>query len=486
MEKQKSIQKNMIMNIILTVSNFVFPIITYSYVARVLTPTGVGKVIFANSVIQYFLYIAVLGIPAYGLRECAKFRDDRQKLSHLVQELFIISLIATVIAYAALGIAILLVPKLHDYKNILLVMSAYIFLNTIGFEWLYKALEEYSYITIRSLIFKTVSAVLTFVLIKTQEDYLWYGFLLVLINAGGYVFNLFGVHKFITIKKEYQYDFKRHLKPILTLFAASVVITIYGNFDVSMLGFIDTEDQVGLYNSVLQIKNALLSVSTAVTSVLIPRIAYYIMHKDETHIKQLIANSIRVSMDLALPLAGYCLIFAEYIILFICGKDYLEAVDTLRILVVCIVPLIMSNVLGQQILIPTGREKRYSQSVFIGMWINVALNLLMIPFWGAAGAAIGTLITECWNVLWMFGGAKDYKDVILKQIGYHVYVVALIAGSGIGLLVNFFLPENMNIFWKLVFTAGGYMIAYYAVLLACKEPLLVSQLRWLKERIHTG
>ena len=73
---EKSIKKNIIMSTLLTVSNCVFPLLTYSYVARVLGPIGTGKVAFVTSVLQYFGYIATLGIPAYGLRECAKVRND--------------------------------------------------------------------------------------------------------------------------------------------------------------------------------------------------------------------------------------------------------------------------------------------------------------------------------------------------------------------------------------------------------------------------
>ncbi len=60
---QKSIKKNMLMSTILTSANFVFPLITYSYVARVLTPAGTGKVAFVNSILSYFSYLAILVIP---------------------------------------------------------------------------------------------------------------------------------------------------------------------------------------------------------------------------------------------------------------------------------------------------------------------------------------------------------------------------------------------------------------------------------------
>ncbi len=84
--KEKSIKLNFIMNIILTMSSFIFPVITFPYVSRILLPEGTGKVAFATSLISYFSMFAQLGIPTYGIRACAKVRDNRNELSKTVHE----------------------------------------------------------------------------------------------------------------------------------------------------------------------------------------------------------------------------------------------------------------------------------------------------------------------------------------------------------------------------------------------------------------
>lgn len=87
------------MNVVLSMSAFIFPLITFPYVSRVLMPTGTGLVSFANSIIAYFALFAQLGIPTYGIRACAKVRDDKEKLSKVVQELLIINSIISVLVY---------------------------------------------------------------------------------------------------------------------------------------------------------------------------------------------------------------------------------------------------------------------------------------------------------------------------------------------------------------------------------------------------
>ena len=479
--ENKSIKKNMVMSILLTASNFIFPLITYSYVARTLTPTGTGKIAFVNSILTYFSFIAMLGIPTYGLRECAKVRDNNEAFSHTVQELVIINLISTVFAYILLFSAVFFVPKLFEYRAVFAVMSIYIFLNSIGLEWVYKALEEYTYITIRSLIFKCISVVLVFLLIKSPDDYLYYGFLTIFTNSASYICNFINVRKYVSFKKTSQYELKKHLKPIFMLFATSIIITIYSNFDVSMIGFISTEREVGLYNAALKIKSILLSLSTAVTSVMIPRMAYYFRDEKTNQVNSLLEKSMRVSLIIALPFAVYVFVYAEKCLSFLCGNEYLAAGSTLRVLMLCIVPLIITNILGNQILIPSGNEKRYSQSVFIGMWINLVLNLLLIPYLGAFGAAIGTLITECFNVVWMGMGSEKYIKVLLNNIKYYKYFTPLIIGTIISLLL-FKNISALNVFWQLVYTSIVVFGIYYVGLIVQKEPLIEQTLNKIKIR----
>ena len=76
--RQISLKKNFIMNVILTLSSVVFPLISFPYVSRILGTTGTGSVQFATSVVSYFNIIAQLGIPTYGIRVVAKGRDDRE------------------------------------------------------------------------------------------------------------------------------------------------------------------------------------------------------------------------------------------------------------------------------------------------------------------------------------------------------------------------------------------------------------------------
>ena len=80
-EKIHSVKYNFVMNFILTASQFVFPLITFPYISRVLQASGNGKVSLAYSVANYFMILASLRIPTYGVRACASVRNDKEKLT---------------------------------------------------------------------------------------------------------------------------------------------------------------------------------------------------------------------------------------------------------------------------------------------------------------------------------------------------------------------------------------------------------------------
>ena len=159
-KKAVSVKLNIAMNFILTMSNFIFPLITFPYVSRVLLPVGTGKVAFATSIVSYFSMVGMLGIPTYGIRACAKVRDDRDKLSKIVQEIMVINSIAMGLSLFVYIITIILVPRMAQDRVLFMINIATLVFNLIGCEWVYKALEQYSYITESRLVYTVVAIVI--------------------------------------------------------------------------------------------------------------------------------------------------------------------------------------------------------------------------------------------------------------------------------------------------------------------------------------
>ena len=141
--KKKSVKINALMNTILSMSAFIFPLITFPYIADTLGVRMNGKINSISTIVTYFSMFAQLGIPTYGVRICAQNRNNKEELTRITQEILFINLVTAVLAYVILAGTTIFVPELRNDKLLIVIMSSIIVLNAIGVEWLYKALEEY-------------------------------------------------------------------------------------------------------------------------------------------------------------------------------------------------------------------------------------------------------------------------------------------------------------------------------------------------------
>ena len=127
--KMRSVRRNAVLNISITCSNMLFPLLVFPYVSRVLLVDNMGKVSFFTSVASYAVLVASLGISTYGIRAVARVRDDREKLIKTVQELLYINLAVTAAVIILMLGSALLVDKFKAETalmsaNIALVFSA--------------------------------------------------------------------------------------------------------------------------------------------------------------------------------------------------------------------------------------------------------------------------------------------------------------------------------------------------------------------------
>ena len=459
---------NFVMNAILTMSQFLFPLITFPYISRILLPTGTGKVSFATSVVSYFALFAQLGIPTYGIRACAKVRDDRKALERTVQELFLINLIMSILAYIVLFLAIAFVPRMRQEKALFLIVGLTILFNAIGMEWLYKALEQYTYITVRSIIFKLIAVVAMFVLVHEQKDYVIYGGISILAASASNVFNFFHAHKYVSIKPVGSYNFRQHLKPIVIFFAMSCAATIYTNLDTVMLGFMTSDAEVGYYNAAVKIKSILVSVVTSLGVVLLPRASYYVECKLMDKFCRITHVALNFVILISVPLTVYFILFAKEGIFFLSGAEYEASIVPMQIIMPTLLFIGLTNIMGIQTLIPLGKEKVVLYSEIAGAVADLLLNVALIPSMASAGAAIGTVVAEGVVFAVQFWALR--KDVLssYQKVRYGTIVLALALDIASCLGVK---TTALGSFASLLVSAILFFAVYGGVLVLRKEPL---------------
>ncbi|MFS0864568.1 flippase [Fredinandcohnia sp. 179-A 10B2 NHS] len=472
MGEKKSIAKNFLYNTLLRILNIVFPLITFPYVARILSAEGIGKVDFSLSVIHYFIIIAQFGIPTYAIRECAKYRDNKEELTKKVQEILMINIVMVIVSYIFLTIVLVSVDMFHDYKTLLIIMSINILSTSIGIEWFYQSIEEYRLITIRSFFVKLLSLILVFVLIKEESDFNLYGFIITLSLALGHIYNFIHVNKYISLFKRYSnYNFKKHIKPILLLFAMSISVSIYVHLDKVMLGVISGDKYVGLYSSASRIVKIILTLVTSLAVVLLPRMSYYIKMKQEEDIKRLIKKSIDFILMISIPATVGIIILAKPIILIFAGPGYLEAVNTIRIISPILIIIGLSNLIGIQILVSNGKEKITLFATIIGAAINFSLNLILIPKLQHNGAAVATILAETAVTVTLFYFAYTYIKGNINFKNLLSYLIGVLFMSILCIGINHLIP---GLVFSTLLSVISAIIIYISILFLFKNELMVE------------
>lgn len=485
MISRKSIKSNAIINGFRTVINLIFPLITFPYIFRTLSVAGIGKYNFSSSIVSYFMLIAALGIDRYAVREGAKYRDDRKKISEFVSQVFTVNIISTIISYCLLFICLLAIPKLHDYFICILIFSVQILFTTLGTEWLYSIFEEYRYITVMSIVFKLISIVLLFVFVRKPSDYLIYAMVTVFATVGSNILNFVHAKKFCNLRLTFKFDWKKTLIPILVIFATNIAVQIYVNSDITMLGFLKDEYVVGIYSVSTKIYSMVKTVLASILIVTIPRLSLYVGKHMQMEYDELLFKVINAVILFTLPAMVGLFLLSKDVILVISGNNFIRSTSSLQILCIAIMFSILSTIYNQCILIPYKREKYSLYSSIISASINIGLNFILIPLISENGAALTTVVAEFLMMVMNFHNCKDIVGKIFKNNEtVHNIVTVLIGLVTITFICILCQMVFANIWLRMIMSIALSTIGYICVLLLFQNPFARISFQKIKSKIQ--
>lgn len=415
--KRKSLSLNAFLNGLKSILNLLFPLITFPYVSRVLQVKGIGIYNYSNSIVSYFLLIAGLGINTYAIREGAKYRDNKERISTFASEVFSINIFSTLVAYILLFLCLIVFSNLHDYISCILVFSLQIFFTTLGTEWIYSIYEDYAYITIRSIIFQIISLILLFVFVRNQNDYIIYAAITVFSSVGANVLNFFHAKSFVNIHLTWKIPWKRHILPIIIIFASNVAIMIYVNSDITLLGIMKNTYVVGLYSVAAKIYTIVKNLLSSLLIVTVPRLAMLMGKKRWDEYNNVLARLTNTLVIFMFPAMTGLFMLGKTVVLIISGRSFIDATPSLHILCIALVFSLGSWILSDCVLIPAKREKLVLIATIISAILNIILNIIFIPLWNEKAAAFSTVVAEASMMIFNLYFAKDIvKDIFFSRI----------------------------------------------------------------------
>lgn len=477
-----SIKKNILLNGINTVTGIVFPIITFPYAARVLLPEGIGAVNFLNSIISYIVLLTSLGIPMYAVKEVAKFRDNKQQRDCITIEIFILSFLLCLAGYIAVWFLAKFVPQIHRQQALFFVLSLTILFTSIGVNWFYQAIEDFKFITIRAIVIRSLAAASLFVFVKTPSDLIIYGLIVVGSTVGNNLINFIHLRRHINIKliNIGNLNVTRHIKPAITVFILNLIISLYVHLNSIMLGFMAGDDSVGFFTAGTKISHVGITIISSIGTVMLPRCSNLINSGEFDKFKKIINKSLELILLLSFPLMGGLFILATPITLVFCGEDYYPAIPVLLYNIPTIYFISITTMTGIQILFPMEKINIVIYSVIIGAAINLVLNFILIPSYGAIGASISTTIVELIVFLIQIFIGKKYLPFSI----HHLFNLRYLTGTVI-MCISIYITSAYfhNIYLKTSFGITTGFLVYIIYLYFTKDPFLESIIFSIKNKI---
>ena len=476
-----SVKFNAVLNMILSSSSMIFPLITIPYASRILQPSGIGAVSFAQSVASYFSLVALLGVQMYGVRACAQVRDDPKELARVVEELLIILATSTTIVFLVYIASIVLVPRLAEDRLLFMIFGTVLWLASFGAEWFYQAIEQYGYITIRSIAFKFIGLVLMFIFVHQQSDYLIYGGIVVFTGYGANILNMLRLRTLVSFRPLKALNIKRHFKPMSSFLISSISSGMYAQADVVILGFLTSNAVVGVYQLVAKIKSMLCMAINSVVNVMLPRLSYSVKKSPDKYYDLLVQNINFVFM-LAFAGMGAASLCAEPIVVLLGGKQY--RVVTIPLL--CILPALLFaslNTTLSQYLISIGKERKYALVNFIGLVSAVIYCFILIPLLGASGAALACALCEFTALIMRCWFSKDFLKKIQRSIEFWQAPISASIAFCLTFGIRYFISFD-NPFIEIMWIGSIYSIFYILSLFFFHEIFIRSFWKIILSKIY--
>lgn len=483
--KQKTLFKNTIYKSILSLVNIVIPIIIGPYIVRLLDVELYGIYNRVFSEFQIFLAFASFGIYTFGVREISKIRDNKEKISQLFTNLFVIALLSNLLVIA-IYIIYALISSNGITSIIYLIMIIQFIANIFYVEFVNEALENYKFITVKSLIVKIIYFVSLLLLVRNPDDIIIYS---VVISLTVFLNNIIS---FIYAKSKIPFNFskikiKKYLKPLLAVLVITNVDLLYSQLDKVMLGKYVNDVAVTLYYIPYYIVSTLVSIPYAIINVSIPRLSYLLKNEGKEKYQEKLNNSISSLLFIIIPMCFGMFVLANEIIYLYAGEEYLTAIVPLMI--ACIIRIVISleSVMNNLIMYPNDQENRILKISLICGILNLIMNYMLVLFkiFNPSTAMITTGISEIILVVthYIYSRRKLNLTVNIFSKNNIIYLILGISFVPIAYMIRLL---KLNFVITLITIVITCIIFYFTILYIKKDNNLMFVLDKVKKKVGSS
>lgn len=386
-----NLSKNFFYNILLTISGYVFPLLTFPYVTRVLGPEGLGKANFVLGIVDYAVLFSSLGLGTIGIREIAKCSEDKEKLNRTFSQLLTLHLFLTIVISVVYFGAVICVPELRDNFSLYAIGFCKLLFNAFLIEWLFTGLQDFKYITIRTMVTRLIYVALVFLFVRENDDIMAY----VVVTVAQVILNAIINWRYCTKVVTFTFrsdGVRMFFKPVLSLGINLLLLSFYSTFITLYLGFVCSDESIGYFTTSTKIYAIILSILSAFNGALMPYLNSLYGQGKMEELKSTINKSLLLVLYVSLPVTTYCFVMSEDVITLIAGAGYERAILPFRLIIIQVVLVGLSQITELQILLTYNKLKQILFITLCTTLMSVGIMVFFAPQYAELAAAYAVLI----------------------------------------------------------------------------------------------
>ena len=474
---KKSITKNYLYNLTYQVLILILPLITTPYLARVLGAKGTGIYSYTYTIVNYFVLFGSLGVALYGQREIAYAQQKKHKRKKIFIELvtfrFITIAIATIVYY-------MLFMRTGEYSQYYRILLFEILAGAFDISWFFQGLEEFKKTVTRNILVRTISVALIFIFVKKEEDLITYMYIYSLADFIGNLTLWMYLPKYFKGVKVKNINITHQIGPIILLFIPQITTKLYNMLDTTMLGkMIADKTETGYYEQSQKVIRLLLTVVTSLGTVMIPRMANMFANGEKKAINYYMKRSFSFVFLLSFPMMFGVISISKAFTPVFFGPGYEKTATLMCIISPIILLMGVANVLGNQYLLPTKRQREYTISVGAGVIANFILNYIFISLWASVGACIATVLSQVVVDYMQFKQLKnEVKFKTIVKLSYKYLFASIIMFIACN-LTKIIVSRGIG---SIILQIAVGVIVYGFILIRLKDEYLYMLLRKIYEK----
>ncbi|ELA3317244.1 oligosaccharide flippase family protein [Klebsiella pneumoniae] len=386
-------KKNIFLLLIVQIASYALPLITLPYLLKVLGVYNYGIIAIYLAIVQYVFMVIDFGFSFISVRRASVVRTEKFRLSKIFT-LTIASKAIIFIFIAILCVVYVLFTDVEIYRYICIIALITVFFNIFDTTWLFQAIEKLSFCTFFNVISKTVYVILTFILVKNQNDLILalicyaLSSILSVVMSAVYI----KITSLVSFTKIRWQEIKTLFLEGADIFLANISISFYTTFNTILLGWLAGPLFVGYFSSADKIRAAAQGLLNPVQQAMFPRVSKLI--HEGVGINRIIAcyGKWLILWGVLITL-GLLLLGREFIFLYL-GDGFDATANILMILALLPFGISVAIVYGPWWLAGRKKTKKYRGIYLTHSLLHCFYAVPLIYYYPMYGVAISIVLTE--------------------------------------------------------------------------------------------